>query len=152
MLNLHNSSWSGEFSKFMAICNLCFDKRIKISWSVSQDINRDPRQTLEKLTWSEQNLAAAAIEQARVPFAEDYLPMVGLEASAEGNMEKRPYCGSCALPGEQMATDRTFLQNILFHCSSIKSRWFFIQEDWSYFKNLSWEPEFSCEKVSVVMV
>ena len=62
------------------------------------------------------------VEQARVPFAEDDLPTVGLEASAEGNTEKRPCCGSCALPGGQMATDRTFVQHILFYCSSIESR------------------------------
>ena len=57
------------------------------------------------------------VKQAHVPFAEDDLPTVGLEASPEGNTEKGSCRGSCALPGVQMVTDRTFLQNIMFQCS-----------------------------------
>ena len=48
------------------------------------------------------------LEQAFVPFAENNLPTIGLEASAEGNTEKkRPCNGSFALSGGQMVTDRT---------------------------------------------
>ena len=76
------------------------------------------------------------VEQACVPFAEDNLPTVRLGASAEGNTEKCSCRGSCALPGEQMATNRTLLQNILLHCSSIENRGFFIGKGMFYFLKL----------------
>ena len=66
--------------------------------------------------------ARSTLAQARVSFAEDNLTTIGLEASAEGNTEKRPCRGICALPGGQMAADRTILQNILFDSSSIENR------------------------------
>ena len=54
------------------------------------------------------------MRQARVPFAEDNLLTVGLEASAEGNTEKHPCSGSGALLGGHMVIDRTFLQLFCF--------------------------------------
>ena len=79
-------------------------------------------QLYKKYIYKNNFLLTIYIEQACVPSAEDDLPMIGLEASAERNKEKRPYRSSCAQPGGQMVTDRTFLQNILFQCSSIESK------------------------------
>ena len=71
------------------------------------------------------NICIYILEQARLPFAEDDLAAVQLETSAEVNTDKCLCCVSCALPGGEMETDETFLQNAFVHCSSKKKEMIF---------------------------